>query len=204
MPLYLADGLDASALDAADRFVREAAPDASSQATALTSVVRLLPLSDTAKLAVAERFIGRLDRLPDTAILAKINAHALLSARYGDLDMIEQVQSHARTIVALGRRYVVPQPPVAGASSPGGRAILDAYAHLAEAMADAGHADSALLELGGGGEAIIRRSRRRRSQRRIVSDRDLYQLVGQRAMPLVADRWINGAHGDVTTVRPVG
>ena len=191
IPLYLGAGLDASAVKAAETSIAEAPAPSADQANAITKVIRLFALPDSSRLAAAEEFVSALDRLPDSALVAKLNAHSILSIRYDDVGQVEDVQRHARAIVALGKRYVVPPPPTPGVSQPGASAILNAYAHLAEAFGDVGHADSALIELDqaakdhpeippGAVEVAL------------DPDRELYHLVGQRAFPIEADRWING------------
>jgi thiol-disulfide isomerase/thioredoxin len=191
VPLYLGASLDSFAVTAAEKIIRDAPPAAADQATALTKVIRLFAQADVPSLAAAEEFVSALDRLPDSALVAKMNAHSLLSIRYDDIGRVEEVQRHAHAIVALGYRYLVPPPPTPGASQVGANAILSAYAHLAEAFGDAGHADSALIELDQAAKdhpeittGVVDAA--------LTWDRELYRLVGQRAFPIEADRWING------------
>ena len=79
----------------------------------------------------AERYVAKVDALPDSLDDLKLAAHRSMLGRYEYLDVAEGLRVHALAVIALGKKLNKPQETISG------------YSSLARSYADKLHPDSA-------------------------------------------------------------
>lgn len=133
----------------------------------------------------AERYVAKVDALPDSLDDLKLAAHRSMLGRYEYLDVAEGLRVHALAVIALGKKLNKPQETISG------------YSSLARSYADKLHPDSALMildaaekELGAPATASFKDFRNR------------YALIGTKASEISATWWINTDQKTVVAPKP--
>ncbi|MBL0180729.1 MAG: hypothetical protein IPP98_16725, partial [Gemmatimonadetes bacterium] len=133
----------------------------------------------------AERYVAKVDALPDSLDDLKLAAHRNMLGRYEYLDVAEGLRVHALAVIALGKKLNKPQETISG------------YSSLARSYADRLHPDSALMildaaekELGAPATASFKDFRNR------------YALIGTKASEISATWWINTDQTTVVAPKP--
>jgi thiol-disulfide isomerase/thioredoxin len=173
------------------------------RADALNAMIRAYTGPDTTKLDEAERYLRRLDALPDSLADRKLAGHATLSGEYRYLDFDSRIRRHSLAIIALGRKMQLtgaPGGPVR--MNPATFSVATAYTDMAEVYGDFGKTDSAL--------AILDQASRDHPElasyvvgNLLKPERARFALIGTRAVPISAEHWINAPAG-THTIDPTG
>jgi len=165
--------------------------DTASQAALLGTAIResLRPPTSAERAASAERYMTRLDALPDAALDQQIAAHVTLNGYYRSDDIDAGIIRHSTWLVEI-----VPKLDVEHRKRFGYQ-ILSAYETLAEALAGRGEHERAvaLLERA---PADLREVPS--ADKRLADSLARYQLVGKPAAAISAPVWLNAPPGTTT------
>lgn len=133
----------------------------------------------------AERYVAKIDALPDSLDDLKLAAHRNMLGRYEYLDVADGLRTHSLAVIALGKKLKKPQETISG------------YSSLARSYADRLHPDSAMMildaaekELGAPATASFKDFRNR------------YALIGTKASEISATWWINTDEKTVVAPKP--
>jgi tetratricopeptide (TPR) repeat protein len=173
------------------------------RADALNAMIGVYTRPDTAKLDEAERYLRRLDALPDSLADRKLAGHATLNAEYRYLDFDSRIRRHSMAIIALGRNMkLVGAPGGPVEMNPAVFPVVTAYTDMAEVYGDFGETDSAL--------AILDEASSDHPElssyvvdNLLKPERARFALIGTHAAPISADHWINAPAG-TRTIDPTG
>ena len=122
----------------------------------------------------AERYMARIDMLPDSLADIKLAAHRTMLGRYEYLDVAEGLRAHSTALIALARKLDRPAEMIAGFSS------------LARSYADRLEPDSGLRILDAGEKEIGATA-----TTAFADFRNRYALIGTPAANISAEWWIN-------------
>lgn len=200
--LYSQVGDDSLARAAVDKRMAEPGLSESDKATALTTMIRALIKSDTLLIVRAEPYMQELDAMSDAVRAQKIAAHGALDGEYRYLDVDPRIRQHSMAIIALGRGVRAAPMSDRSANVVNAFSLLEAYTDMAEVYADLGQLDSTMRILD---QAAVDHPEIPDSvlDELIKPERARYALVGQPAMALTANHWLNMAPGP-HTLEPTG
>jgi|CXWL01.1.fsa_nt_gi thiol-disulfide isomerase/thioredoxin len=131
----------------------------------------------------AERYVAKVDALPDSLDDMKLAAHRNMLGRYEYLDVAEGLRTHAIAVIALGKKLNKPQETISG------------YSSLARSYADRLQPDSAMMILNGAEKELGAPA-----TASFKDFRNRYALIGTKASEISATWWINT--DDKTVVAP--
>ena len=174
----LADATIARALTAAG-------PDVALRASVLVQAVGITmrqPKSD-ARNQKAEQQVAEIEKLPDTIVKERIQAHGSLNSYYRADDIDEGIIRHSARIIELNKK-LSPSDRV----GPLANTLIAAFEDLAEALAGNAQSAEALT--------VLRRAAPELAGVAGVADRvapviERYELVGKPGAAIEAPRWLN-------------
>ncbi len=200
--LYSQVGDDSLARAAVDKRLAEPGLRDADRAAALTTMIRALIKPDTLLIVRAEPYMAQLDAMSDSVRAQKIAAHGALDGEYRYLDVDPRIRQHSMAIIALARGVQAAPMSDRSANAVNTFSVLEAYTDLAEVYADLGEIDSTMQVLRQAAtdhpeipDSVINEL--------ITPERARYALVGQPAMALTANHWLNMAPGP-HTLDPAG
>jgi thiol-disulfide isomerase/thioredoxin len=133
----------------------------------------------------AERYIAKIDALPDSLADIKLTAHQNMLGRYEYLDVADGLRHHALAVIALAKQLDKPFLAIGG------------YSSLARSYADKLMPDSALAILEAAEQELGATA-----ADRFKDFRSRYALIGSPAQVISAEWWINTPDSTVVTPRP--
>ncbi len=122
----------------------------------------------------AEKYVAKIDLLPDSLDDMKLRAHRGLLGNYEYRDVADGLEKHSLAVIALGRKMNKPAD------------VLLGYAELARSLADHLQPDSA-LRIATTAEKVLGAP----ALERFKDFRHRYALIGTRAPDIKAQWWVN-------------
>ena len=122
----------------------------------------------------AERYVAKIDMLPDSLADLKLAAHRTMLGRYEYLDVAEGLRTHSTALIAIARRLNKPTEMITGFQS-----LARSYADRLQPDSGLRVLDEGEKELGAPATAAFKDFRNR------------YALIGTRAADVTAEWWIN-------------
>ena len=122
----------------------------------------------------AERYVAKIDALPDSLADLKLAAHRSMLGHYEYLDVAEGLRSHATALIALARKLNKPTDMISGF-----RSLARSYADRLQPDSGLRILDAAEKELGAP------------ATERFEDFRNRYALIGTAAANISAEWWIN-------------
>jgi len=197
LSLYVEAGQPDQADATIARALTAAGADASMRAVVLVQAVGITmrqPKSD-ARNQKAEQQVAEIEKLPDTIVKERIQAHGSLNSYYRADDIDDGIIRHSTRIMELNAKLTPADrvPPLVNT-------LIAAYENLAEALAGDAQAAEAL--------AVLRRAGTELEGAAGVADRvapviERYELVGKPGAAIEAPRWLN-TDGKATKVEMPG
>jgi hypothetical protein len=161
------------------------------RATVLAQAVRagLREPKSPERNARLEALVAELDRMPDSVLVKKLDAHQAMNGYYRGDDIDDGIIRHSTWIIEAAKRFTPEQRRQYGFG------IVSAYINMAEAWAGHGRTADAL--------ALLAQGKTDWAELPSIDERidptiERYRLVGTPAAAIGAERWLNGSAGTST------